>query len=163
MAIFDDLKVRSIAELLKLHAAVNEELRNRNVLRTANSPTGDLAEYLFCQAFGWKQYPNSERSFDATDESGVRYQIKGRRIHIRNKSRQLSAIRDLAGFDFIAAVLFDDYYRVTKAALIPASVAHTRSKYVERTNSHKFMLRDDVWQDAGVVDVTHRLLAVENR
>jgi hypothetical protein len=49
------LRAKSIAELLALHAAVSEELRERNVLRSANNPTGDLAEYLFCKAFGWAQ------------------------------------------------------------------------------------------------------------
>jgi len=43
----DSLASKSIAELLSLHAATMEELRARNVLRSANNPTGDLAEYLF--------------------------------------------------------------------------------------------------------------------
>ena len=44
----DSLDNRSVAELLALHVAIMEELRARNVLRSANNPTGDLAEYLFC-------------------------------------------------------------------------------------------------------------------
>jgi hypothetical protein len=108
----DHLATRSIADLLALHAAIMEELRARNVLRSENNPTGDLAEYLFCAAFGWTQENNSAKAFDATGEDGTRYQIKGRRIHRRNGSRQLSAIRDPNGFDILAAVLFDDNYGV---------------------------------------------------
>jgi hypothetical protein len=46
---------KSISELLALYVAVMEELRERDVLRSANNPTGDFAEYLFCRAFGWTQ------------------------------------------------------------------------------------------------------------
>jgi hypothetical protein len=157
----DSLASRSITELLSLHAATMEELRARNVLRSANNPTGDLAEYLFCAAFGWEQENNSAKSFDATDEDGSRYQIKGRRIHRRNGSRQLSAIRNPDGFDILAAVLFDDEFRILRAALIPAQVVRDHSKFIEHTNSHKFLLRDAIWVVTGVIDATERLRAVE--
>jgi len=157
----NDLRTKSIAELLSLHVAIMEELRGRDVLRSANNPTGDLAEYLFCAAFGWAQESNSAKAFDAMDNDGTRYQIKGRRIHRRNGSRQLSAIRDLEGFDILAAVLFDDDYRIKRAALINASVVSEHSNYTEHTNSHRFLLRDDIWNAPGVEDVTDRLREVE--
>ena len=158
-----DLKNMSLHSLLGLHAGIMEELRRRGVARSANSPTGNLAEFLFCRAFSWYQVPNSERGFDARDECGRRYQIKGRRLHRRNKSRQLSAIRDLDGFDTLAAVLFDDEYQVSRAALIPITVVRERCKFVEHTNSHKFMLTDDVWGGGRVKDVTGELRAAESR
>ena len=157
----NSLTVSSIAELLALHAAIMEELRERKVLRSANNPTGDLAEYLFCAAFGWAQANNSAKAFDATGLDGTRYQIKGRRIHLRNGSRQLSAIRDPDGFDILAAVLFDDDYRIKRAALIPAAVVRDHAKFTAHTNSHRFMLRDAIWDAAGVVDATERLRTVE--
>jgi hypothetical protein len=80
---------KSISELLALYVAVMEELRERDVLRSANNPTGDFAEYLFCRAFGWTQEDNSAAAFDATGDDGVRYQIKGRGLYRRNRSRQL--------------------------------------------------------------------------
>jgi hypothetical protein len=151
------LDQKTIAELLVLHSGILHELRRREVLRTANNPTGDLAEYLFCKAFGWAQESNSTKAFDAVDEDGLRYQIKGRRLHGLNRSRQLSAIRDLNGFDVLAAVLFDDNYLVMKAALIPAIVIRDRSKFVEHTNSNRFLLRDEIWSVAGVTDVSEQL------
>jgi len=156
----EDFEGKSTAELLKRHASIMEELRNRNVVRSANNPTGDLAEYLFCAAFGWDQASNSVKGLDAVDAAGVRYQIKGRRVHRRNPSRQLSAIRDLEGFDVLAAVLFDDNYNITKAALIPALMVKERSTYVSHTNSYKFIARDAIWQTPGVLDVTAELRAV---
>lgn len=156
----DNLKTKTTSELLALHVGVNEELRERKILRSANNPTGDLAEYLFCSAFGWRQEANAAKSFDATDESGVRYQIKARRIHDRNKSRQMSAIRDLEGFDFLAAILFDHAFRLKRAALIPAAVVREHSSYIAHTNSHKFLLRDKIWLAAGVKDITNSLRTI---
>lgn len=156
-----DLETKSVAELLSCHAGIMEELRTRNILRSANNPTGDLAEYLFCSAFGWVQEANSAKAFDAIDGNGKRIQIKGRRLHRRNKSRQLSAIRDLSGFDTLAAVLFTDDYRVFRAALIPSSVVESQTSYASHTNSHRFLLRDAVWQLPGVTDVTEQLGVAE--
>jgi hypothetical protein len=118
---------------------------------------------LFCKAFGWQQAGNSNAHIDAIGADGTRYQIKGRRITRFNKSRQLSAIRDLgsAHFDFLCGVLFSEDFSVTRAAIIPHAIAIERASVVERTNSHKFMLHDDVWQMPGVCDVTANLRMVK--
>jgi hypothetical protein len=146
-------------QLLTLHSEVADELRARGVTRSSNNPTGDLAEYLFCKAFGWKQAGNSQANVDAIDPNETRYQIKGRRITRFNKSRQLSAIRDMAGsrFDFLAGVLFNEDFTVRRAALIPHAVALERATYVEHTNSHRFLLRDSIWEADGVRDATMEL------
>jgi hypothetical protein len=150
-------------ELLALLAKVGDELRTRGITRSANSPTGDLAEYLFCKAFGWKQEGNSQANVDAIGPDGLRYQIKGRRITQFNSSRQLSAIRNLTGahFDFLAGVLFSEDYSVMRAALIPYAVALERASFVEHTNSYRFLLRDDIWNARDVRDVTMELRAVK--
>ena len=157
-----DLSELTPPQLLALHAKLGDELRTRGITRSANNPTGDLAEYLFCKAFGWKQAGNSNANVDAIGLDGTRYQIKGRRLTKANNSRQLSAIRDLGGahFDFLAGVLFNQDYTVLRAALIPHVVALDRATFVEHTNSHKFLLRDDIWNAAGVRDVTARLKSV---
>lgn len=161
-----DLSNLRPAALLVLHAEVSDELRARGITRSANNPTGDLAEYLFCKAFGWKQSGNPHANFDAIDDAGVRYQVKGRRLTRHSKSRQLSAIRDLGGehFDSLAGVLFNADYTVFRAALIPHAVAVERAN--ERRSSStptatRFLLRDDVWSSPGVRDVTAQVRAVE--
>lgn len=158
-----DLEALSVAELLRLHSEALEELRRRDVTRSANNPTGDLAETLFCHAFGWDQAPNSEKGFDATGSDGTRYQIKARRLTRPNTSRQLSAIRNLqdATFDVLAGILFDKHYVVIKAALIPRPVVEERATYNAYTNSHKFTLSDNVWDVSSVIDVTADLLAIK--
>lgn len=154
-----NLQQKSVPELLSLHVSIIEELCDRNVLRSENNATGPLAEYLFCQAFGWEQAPNSQKGFDAVDKNGARYQIKGRRLRQKNTPRQLSSIRDLNGFDFVAAVLFDQNYRPLRAALIPQSVIQDHAPYQQHTNSHIFFMRDSVWDIASVMDVTKKLAA----
>jgi hypothetical protein len=157
-----DIADLTVPELLVLHTQIGDELRKRGILRTANNPTGDLSEYLFCKAFGWNQAGNSHANVDAIGADGTRYQIKGRCITRFNTSRQLSAIRDLPGghFDFIAGALLNEDYTVMRAALIPHAVALERGTFVERTNSHRFLLRDDVWSASGVRDVTVEMRSV---
>jgi hypothetical protein len=159
----NDLSQLSPLALLALHARVSEELRTRGITRSSNNPTGDLAEYLFCKAFSWNQAGNSNANIDAVGPDGNRYQIKGRRITKFNKSRQLSAIRDFEGghFDFLAAILFAEDYTVLRGAIIPRAVVEARAVFVKHTNSHKFILRDDVWDALGVSDVTTDLRAVQ--
>jgi hypothetical protein len=158
-----DLNALTPPELLVLHSRVSEQLRARGITRSSNNPTGDLAEYLFCKAFGWTQADNSRANIDALGPDRTRYQIKGRRITRFNNSRQLSAIRDMAGshFDYLAGVLFDEDYSIMRAALVPHAVALERASFVERTNSHRFLLRDDIWNAPNVRDVTKELREVK--
>ncbi|MER9558204.1 hypothetical protein [Mesorhizobium sp. M0323] len=154
------VRTASVRDLLTMHGQIMDELRERDVVRTANAPLGgDYAELLFATAFGWSLEGNSSMGHDATGVAGVRYQIKSRRVTPRNRSRQLSAIRRLPDqtFDFLAGILFDETYRVTKAILIPHVVVVARAKRVELTNSWRFMLEDPVWEAVGTRDVTVEL------
>jgi len=149
-------------QLLELHANIEEQLRALKIMRSANNPTGDLAEYLFRMAFGWEASTNSQLGFDATDGDGKRYQIKGRRIAGFNKSRQLSALRNISEghFDFLAGVLFGEDYGVMRAAIIPHAVIQQRASFQKHTNSHRFLLVEGIWEVPGVEHVTERLKAV---
>lgn len=91
-----------------------------------------------------------------------RYQIKGRLISAVRPSRQLGALRKLDGahFNFLAAVLFSEDYSVFRAAIIPHDVVVTVARFQAHTNSHIFILRDDVWNAPGVRDVTAELREV---
>jgi hypothetical protein len=148
----------TVRDLLILYGQVMDELRDRKVVRTANSPVGDYAEQLFARSFGWRLKGNSAAGHDA-EGNGKRYQIKARRIAQRNSSRQLSAIRRLPQktFDVLAAVLFDEHFAVLRAALIPHDVVEVHAKPDNHTNSWRFMLDDKVWLLPGVEDVTAQL------
>ena len=56
-------------------------------------------------------------------------------------------------------MLFTKDYRISRAAIIPHAVVMERARFVERSNRHKFLLRDDVWDDRDVRDVTPELTA----
>ncbi|MGQ4807204.1 hypothetical protein NKDENANG_00548 [Candidatus Entotheonellaceae bacterium PAL068K] len=140
-----DLENLSALELLRVHVIVMDELRERKILRSANNPAGDLAEHIFSQAFGWQLVSASEKGFDAQDSKGRTYQIKARRPNRQGaESRQLSAIRSF-GFDFLAGVLFDHFYKIDRAAIIPVDIVKRRARWQNHTNSHPFFLQDDVW------------------
>jgi len=142
---------------------VLEELCRRKIIRSSNNPVGDYAEYLYCQALGWQLADNSEKDTDAVGEDGTRYQIKGRRMTrhnaSRHASRQLGAIRRLPekNFDYVAGVLFNEDFTILRAALIPHALVLENAKYVEATNSWRFLLKDEVWNWPGVEDVSAKL------
>jgi len=77
-----DVTQSTVLELLRAHGIVLDELRRREILRSANSPISDYAEVLYCRAFGWTRAGNSAAGYDATDVEGQRYQIKARRITV---------------------------------------------------------------------------------
>ncbi len=156
-----DITVLSALELLNLHGKVLEELRTREIIRSSNNPVGDYTEHLCCQAFGWQQADNSEKDVDAVGKDGIRYQIMGRRMTRHNNSRQLGAIRRLPekNFDYVVGVLFDEDFTILRAALIPHALVLENAKYVEATNSWRFLLKDEVWDWPEVEDVSAKLLA----
>jgi hypothetical protein len=146
-------------DLLRWQARLTAELRRRNITRSDNAPAGDLAEALFCRAFGWLQAPNSVKSYDATDPDGLRYQIKSRRDMGRAGNREVSALRglDAAGFDVLAVVLFTPAYGIQRAALIPHKLVLQTARYRSHTNAYLFRATDAVLAHPEVTDVTDRL------
>ncbi len=154
-----DAKDFSVAQLLGGYTAILDELRARGIIRSSNNPLSDYAEGLFCRAFGWTQNRNSTTGHDAVDADGLRYEVKARRLTRHNKSRQLSAIRNLKAkhFDHLAAVLVDEDFSILRAAIIPFDLVLAEADFVEHTNSSKFMLRDQVWDWARVRDVSAEL------
>jgi hypothetical protein len=154
----------TVPQLLKMHSEIITELRRREIVRSANSPSGDYAELLFASAFDWTLQNKSASGYDATDKVGVRYQIKCRRITPQNPSRQLSFMRklDTKPFDVLAAVLLKEDFTVVRAALIPAEIVLENAKYVAHVNAWRFILRDSVWSEPGVRDVTGELREAES-
>jgi hypothetical protein len=154
-----DLRTNSAEALLRLHFHVLDELKARGIIRNANAPIGEYAELLFCEAFAWTRVErNSNAGFDATDTAGNRIQIKARRI-IGPGSRQLGSLRSLkqSPFDKLAAILFAKNLDIVRAAIIPLEIVQSLSVPDPYTNSHKFMLLDDVWNIPGVQDVTNQV------
>lgn len=148
-------------DLLRAYGAAVERLRARGIVRTKNV-IGDYAEHLFAKTYGWTLEPSSNRAFDAKHD-GVRYQIKCRHITARNPSRQVGDLPEdnEIGFDVLAAALFAEDYTVLRAAMIPV---HTLLPLRTRVSGRlRFILRDTVWDQPGVRDVTDELRETQAR
>lgn len=85
---------RPFRELLASYVAILDELRHRSVIRTCNSPLGDLAETLAQRAYGGELAPNSAKSYDLLTSDGRRIQVKARTVEAADKrSQTFSAVR----------------------------------------------------------------------
>ena len=66
-----------VKKLLQTHGDVIEKLVNLCVVKTRNNPIGDYTEWLVRRRMGLKEAPSNQKEFDAVDDNGNRYQIKG--------------------------------------------------------------------------------------
>lgn len=131
-----------------------DELAARNIVQNPAQPVGDYAIHLACKAFDLKREPTSTSGYDASDDEGLRYQIKFRRLASAGDTRQLNAIKGLEQrkFDFLIGVLFNADMTIFRAALIPYA-AVTRI-----ADQNKIvMLNNKAWDIDGVIDVTDKL------
>lgn len=153
----------SIPELLKLHSAAIDELKNRGVLRTKNNPVGDYAEWLISSALNLTLANNSAAGHDAESSEGKKIQIKGRRITANNPSKQLGVIRNLAknDFDELIAVIFDDVYDVIEAYAIPHAVISEYASYRAHVNGHVLHIRGALLLDNRVLNISSKLKSID--
>jgi hypothetical protein len=151
----NDFEKLSEIELLQLHALIVDELKRREVVRTKNNPIGDYTEWLVAKALNLQLARNSSVGYDGKDVNGIKYQIKGRRLTLGNKSRQLSAIRNLAGkdFDVLVGLIFDETYQILIAVQIPHAVVEEYAEYREHVNGHILHLRGKILEDERVRDI----------
>lgn len=156
-----DLNSLTNLELLRIHTAVIEELKQRDVVRTANNPVGDYAEWLVSTELGLLLTRNSQAGYDATDSDGARYQIKGRRVPYSQGSATLSAIRNLARgeFDWLIALIFKPDFSLRYAAKIPSNVVSEVATFRAHTNGHVLNLHPSILERQDVYDLTTTLSA----
>jgi hypothetical protein len=154
-----DVRYDDPSSLLSAYSVALHGLRSHGVIRSFNSPIGDIAEWIVSTKLQLTLTPISNRSHDAVDASGARYQIKARWCPSANRSKQLGALRDLASnpFEFLVAVIFDGDFIVDYAAVIPMAVVRQRSRYVARTNSHRLSFPRNLLSLPGVRDITPEL------
>lgn len=147
--------------LLIYSARIVAELRAREIARTENNPISDYTEWLVSDKLSLRRMPSSKKGFDAVDErTGLRYEVKSRRITQRNKSLQLSAIRDINGkhFDFLVAVVFDQDFEIIRALKVPHSVVKRVGRYNEHTNSLLLYADEKLSAKKGVEDISAKLM-----
>jgi len=148
-----DIKKLKTKELLSLYSNILEELLCRKVVRTANNPVADYAEYLVADKMGLNLANNSNSGYDAIDKDGVRYQIKSRRFNNHRQPRQLGVIRDIEknNFDFLIAVLFDFNFNVVEAYKIPKDLIVKYARFSNHQRGHILILRGLILLDKEIV------------
>jgi hypothetical protein len=139
---FDDL---TNGELLALSRRILAELRNRDVIKSGNAPTGDYAELLVQQATGGELAAQSQKSWDVeTPGPNVELlQVKARVVTDPKKrgERQLSFFRSW-DFDAAIIVLFGDDFTVWKAARLPVEIVEEVAKHVSHVSGWRVIATD---------------------
>lgn len=153
---------RSVGELLSSYAKILAELRERGVVRSANAPAGDYAEWLCARALGATLVDNfSVKSHDLVLVDGRFVQVKTRVTSEPPKAGQLqtSPFRSW-DFDLGALVLLRDYdYAVRRAVLLPVEVVRAQSTFRSHVNGSVVMMRGALLNHEDAEDITDRLRA----
>lgn len=159
-----DLDGFAVRDLLRSYARILEELRARDVVKTANNPVADYAELLVSRALGLDRQPSSNKGFDAVDPSnGDRYEVKARRITAHNKASRLSPLRDFDSrhFEYLAVVLFAADFSVQKGVLLPWESVTSCSLHSKHVNGRLVVVGDALWKANGLRDITDLLQDAE--
>lgn len=135
---------RSNRELLTDWAGIMRVLRERGIIRTNNSPTGDIAEALVERALGGERSHFSNAGWDVrlppSNEypHGERVQVKSVRVVPWAKPpTNCSPIVDQA-YDTVVLVYFDEDFRVTGAHYFTREVSRTLSPREQATAPASF-------------------------
>jgi len=157
------LNESSDSEVFALYGKVMAELLRRGLVRTANAPAGDYAEYLVASALGGELAPNSVKSWDLTTADGRRVQVKCRVVSDPPKAgdRQLSVFRSF-DFDDLVIVLFARDYSIWRAVQIPVAAVKAASRHRAHVNGHVLMATD-LMLSSSSTDLTDALRAVASR
>jgi hypothetical protein len=145
-----DLKNLEKRDLLQLYGRLMEELRQRELIRSSNNPVSDYAEKIVCEKLKLSIQGKSSKGYDAIDEkSGIKYQIKARRLTSHNKSRQLGVIRNIDQklFDYLIAVIFDESFKPIEIWRIPRETIPKYARYSQHQNGHILVLAGKVLED----------------
>jgi hypothetical protein len=145
-------------DLLRMWKQIPEVLRKRGICRTRNV-VSDVAERVVATKLGLTLEENSNRSYDATDATGQRFQIKARLHNEWNASRQLGDIHNLneqRPFDFLIAVIFNDSFPAVHCGYrIPLTVVR---QFVRKKNNRDVLFAQGaVLTASGVEDITLKL------
>jgi hypothetical protein len=152
------------SKLLRLYSLVIKELRSRKVIRSSNNPVADYAENLVSKGLDLTLATKSTKGYDAIGKDGTSYEVKARRLMKGGSgSRQLSVSRDLETkhFDYLAGVLFNEDFSIYKACPIPYDVVLKLSEYWKYVSGWGLHLRDGLWNEKGVMDITKKIVEVQ--
>lgn len=160
----DEIDAAPTPELLQAYARILGELRRRGIVRSANAPAGDYAEWLCWKALGGALEPNSKKSYDLLDGDARRVQVKARVVSDPPNPGQLQS-SPFRSWDFshAAFVLLDERtYLVRQASLLPAEVfarGDNLARRIDHVNGWCVYMTPAVMNHPSGVDITDALNA----
>ncbi len=109
----------SVVEILQAHGVLIDMLRGRGIVTTRDNPVGGYAEWLARCAFELTAQKNSTKGFDAVDQTGAKYQIKGGRPG--DAAPKLGTVKGVKpqNFDYLVAMTFNDNFTIKRAVKVP--------------------------------------------
>jgi hypothetical protein len=148
---------------MNVYSQLLNELNDREVVRTYNSPVGDYAEWLVAKKLNLVLQGNSKKGSDAIDEfSKIRYQVKSRweRGKPSNQSRELNVIRNYNDnqFDYLIVVIFNSEFGVKVAYQIPHDLIEKYGKWNKHQNGYILTALGAVLIDSETKNITMSLL-----
>jgi hypothetical protein len=93
------------------------------VVRTFNSPIGDIAEELVAVHYGGERGSFSQKTWDVRIGDEL-LQVKALRRNAGGKRTALSPVRSDDGYDAVIVVIFDEDVRIETALRIPREVVN---------------------------------------
>jgi len=155
-----DPSTRTTRELLADWAAIMRELVKRDVVRTQNNPTGDIAEAIVQAHYeGSTRGSFVEKGWDIKTVDGERIQVKSLRVVPGKKRTALSPIRD-RDYDTVVVVIFDEEFRVTEGLRMSRKTAEAVGKHVPHVNGLRISVTAKLRAHPGVeaIDLSDVLL-----
>ncbi|OZM72656.1 hypothetical protein CFN78_13550 [Amycolatopsis antarctica] len=137
----DGLSDVPVPELLGRYAAILQELRRRDVVRTQNAPLGDYAEYLAARVYQGELAANSAKSYDLLAADGQRIQVKARTVGPGTQAGTIFSVFRSFDFDVAVLITFDSStYGLRWAREVPAAEIETASRYSSHVNGNRLLI-----------------------
>lgn len=109
------LRTGTPTQLMALYSAILDELSDRRVVWSRNSPVGNYAELLVAKAFGGTVDRRSQKSWDVRVANGDRLQVKSIVLPPEKSVGQFSVFRSTDFTACVFVVVDSDTYRVRRA------------------------------------------------
>jgi hypothetical protein len=160
-----ELAAAADGQLFEMYGLILAELKRRKLIRTANAPAGDYAEYLVARALGVELAPNAEKSFDVVAPAYGKVQVKARVVSekITNSQRQTSPFRS-DDYDYAVLVMLSSAdYSVRHAVLVTQSMVEERATWKKHVNGNVLFMRPELMDHPNAIDITEDLRAAVSR
>ena len=138
-----DLGALSNRQLLQVWARSLQLLYDRGVVRTYNSPIGDIAEEMVARHYGGVRGAFDQAAWDVAVGEEL-LQVKACRREPHKSRTGFSPIRHRDGYDAVILVVFSMDMQVEEAWRVPRHVVNELGKFNAHVNGIKIALTSAV-------------------